>query len=75
MNVENRTDRKDEFIASITGEISEHVSLSKVLAWAADQPEGETLKHVVSDVIVQDEYTHDAIVPWKDGLVIVYGIT
>ncbi|MCO6512719.1 MAG: hypothetical protein J5I65_18195 [Aridibacter famidurans] len=62
-------------IGSITGEIAGHDSLAKVLAWAAKQPQGDTLKQVVSDVIVQDEYTHDAIVPWKDGLVIVYGIT
>lgn len=75
MNVENRTSKPDEMIEAITSEIASHDSLSKVLAWAAEQPEGDTLKYVVSDVIVQDEYTHDAIVPWKDGLVIVYGIT
>ncbi|MCX4243356.1 hypothetical protein [Paraliomyxa miuraensis] len=30
---------------------------------------------MVSDVVVQDEYTHDVVVPWNDGMVLVYDTT
>jgi hypothetical protein len=33
------------------------------------------LPEVVAEVIVQDEFTHDAIVPWREPLVLVYGTT
>jgi hypothetical protein len=30
---------------------------------------------VVANIIVQDEFTHDVIVPYRDGLVLVYDTT
>jgi len=29
----------------------------------------------VAEVVVQDEYTHDVVVPWRDGLFLVYDTT
>ena len=30
---------------------------------------------MVASVVVQDEYTHDVVVPWEDGLYLAYDTT
>lgn len=30
---------------------------------------------LVASVVVQDEYTHDVVVPWEDGLFLAYDTT
>ena len=30
---------------------------------------------MLAEVVVQDEYTHDVVVPWGDGLWLVYDCT
>ncbi len=30
---------------------------------------------LVADVVVQDEYTHDVVLPWEDGVWLVYDTT
>ena len=30
---------------------------------------------MVADVVVQDEYTHDVVLPWSDGVWLVYDTT
>ncbi|MCB9793590.1 MAG: hypothetical protein H6741_12780 [Alphaproteobacteria bacterium] len=48
-----------------------HHILERVVRWGyAQQPMIE-----ISDVIVQDEFTHDVIVPLPDGLFLVYDST
>ena len=64
----------DEF-ARIELELAGHSSLSDVLHWSDRQPAGDLLPQVIADVVVQDEFTHDVIVPWRDGLVLVYDAT
>lgn len=49
-------------------------SLSDVLRWGRQQPPGMH-PAVITDVVVQDEFTHDAIVPWRDGRALVFGST
>jgi len=46
-----------------------------MMAWALSLPRGTFLPTIVSEVIVQDEFTHDVIVPRADGLVLVYDTT
>ena len=29
----------------------------------------------LTEVVVQDEFTHDVVVPWRDGLYLVYDTT
>ncbi|HWQ33764.1 MAG TPA: hypothetical protein VNQ79_13020 [Blastocatellia bacterium] len=41
------------------------------MRWAAAQ----SPPLVVAAVITQDEYTHDLLLPWRDGLTLVYGAT
>lgn len=42
--------------------------------WALSDP-SRFLPQVVADVIIQDEFTHDVIVPWRDEVVLVYDTT
>ena len=59
----------------IEAQVSNQQNLKDMMAWALSQPRGTFLPQVVSDVIVQDEFTHDVIVPRSDGLVLVYDTT
>ncbi|HEY7544352.1 MAG TPA: hypothetical protein VID27_05700 [Blastocatellia bacterium] len=73
MRVTNRADLSPGELASIEEEVIGHRSLEDVLRWGLSQP--IRLPQVISDVIVQDEYSHDVIVPLQSGLVLVYGAT
>lgn len=65
----------DEVKARIQAEVSGQQNLKDMMAWALTQGSGVFLSGVVSEVIVQDEFTHDVIVPRSDGLVLVYDTT
>ena len=71
----NHADLPPEGIARIEGELSGQHNLNDVMKWALSHPEGTFAPSVVVDVVVQDEYTHDVIVPYRDGLVLVYDTT
>jgi hypothetical protein len=69
----NCANLSDQQIAAIEKEIGEQHGLQDVLKWGLSQPE-DFLPRVVADVITQDEFTHDVIVPWHD-LFLVYDTT
>jgi hypothetical protein len=75
MRVLNHANLSPETVADIAEEISAQENLKDVMAWALSQPPGEFIPSVVAQVIVQDEFTHDVIVPWRDPLVLVYDTT
>ena len=75
MRVLNYANLSIEAIASIEATLSPQENLKDVVNWALSQPRGTFISAVVADVIVQDEFTHDVIVPWRDGLVLVYDTT
>jgi hypothetical protein len=60
---------------NVSAEISDQENLKDMMVWALAQPAGTFLPNVVSSVIIQDEFTHDVIVPRSDGLVLVYDTT
>jgi hypothetical protein len=45
--------------------------LDRVVRWGFESDP----RRLVVDVVAQDEYTHDVIVPWGDGLFLVYDCT
>jgi hypothetical protein len=45
------------------------------MTWALSDPAKRFIPGVVKDVVVQDEFTHDVIVPWGPELVLVYDTT
>lgn len=71
MRIVNRTNISEDKIAAIELEVRDHRGLQDVLKWGLSQPAGVCLPRVVLDVITQDEFTHDVIVPYKD-LFLVY---
>jgi hypothetical protein len=75
MRVLNHANLSRETVANIAEELSAQDNLKDVMAWAFSYSPGTFITSVVSEVIVQDEFTHDVVVPWRDGLVLVYDTT
>ena len=63
----------DEF-AELERELEEHTTLSRVLAWTKQKPISDFTPQIVAEVVTQDEFTHDVVVPYKD-LFLVYDTT
>jgi hypothetical protein len=61
-------------LAALEAQVGGLESLADVLRWGRQQPSG-LQPAVITDVVVQDEFTHDAIVPWRDGRTLVFGST
>jgi hypothetical protein len=75
MRVTNQANLEPQEIARIEAELSGQQNLKDVMDWALSHPEGTFIPLVVAQVIAQDEFTHDVIVPYRDGLVLVYDTT
>ena len=75
MKVSNRANLDQDALSELVREVSNHHSLEAVLRWGSEPESGALLPGVVGAVITQDEYTHDILVPWRAGLVLVYGAT
>ena len=74
MKIQNRAGLDPEELAKLQASLSGVESLADVIAWGRTQPAGSVRPEVITDVVVQDEYTHDAIVPWNRR-VLVFGST
>jgi hypothetical protein len=74
MRVIHRNNLPPELIAQIDAKISRQRTLKDVMNWALTEP-GSFLPQIVGEVVIQDEFTHDVIVPWRDELVLVYDTT
>ena len=58
-------------LAALWAELLPHITLERVARWGYSQrPFVE-----VTDVVIQDEFTHDVILPLPEGLVLVYDST
>ena len=75
MHVINRNNLSPDAITQIEAEICNQKDLKDVMNWALTEPTGSFIPQVVADVVIQDEFTHDVIIPWRDGLVLVYDTT
>jgi hypothetical protein len=59
------------WIVQVDPEIARLPTLAEVLRWArSGSPPRE-----VAAVVVQDEYTHDVVLSWRDGLYLVFDTT
>lgn len=74
MKVINLANLPDDIFVNLKNELAKHKTLGQVLAWANLQPKENFIPQVVAEVITQDEFTHDVIVPYKD-LFLVYDTT
>jgi hypothetical protein len=75
MRVVNCANLEPEEIARLESELPGQQNLNDVMKWALSHPAGVFTPAVVADVVVQDEYTHDVIIPYRNGLVLVYDST
>jgi hypothetical protein len=41
-------------------------NLLQIMNWTKSQPKDSFLPQIVAEVIVQDEFTHDVVVPFQD---------
>ncbi|HZS03430.1 MAG TPA: hypothetical protein VFD58_01025 [Blastocatellia bacterium] len=71
MRITNRAGLAAEALTALESGLPEHGTLMEVVKWGNSQRPPVR----IADVIIQDEYTHDIIVPWRDGLTLVYGTT
>jgi hypothetical protein len=75
MAILNHANLRDEQISLIAEQLRGQENLQDVMKWALSHSPGTFIPSVVAEVVVQDEFTHDVIVPWGDGLVLVYDTT
>ena len=72
MEVINHAGLSVEELRRIGALLGRQRSLKDVIKWAKGQPVGMLRPTVVVDVVIQDEFSHDVIVPWGDHLTLVY---
>ena len=54
---------------------SQRTTVGELLAWAREEPQRFLTPSVLTDVVVQDEFTHDVVVSVSGGIVLVYDST
>jgi hypothetical protein len=74
MKITNLARLSENEFAEIERELAKHKALGQVLSWAASHPKGDFLPQIVAEVVTQDEFTHDVVVPYKN-LFLVYDTT
>jgi hypothetical protein len=75
MKIKNCADLSPEQLAAIESELPEQRALLDVFNWGLGKESGASHPGIVAEVIVQDEFTQDAVVPWRNDLVLVYETT
>jgi hypothetical protein len=75
MQINNYAGLSDDQLADITRDLDGQRTLDDMLKWALRSDPAHFTPTIVSDVVAQDEFTNDVIVPWRDNLVLVYDST
>lgn len=71
MDVTDRVGLDPHTLDAIVATVTPHTTLERVVAWGLAQPDARW----IHDVVVQDEYTHDVVMRWRERLVLVYDTT
>ena len=74
MKITNPANLSETELAELESEAARHKTLGQVLAWAQSKPKSDFLPQTVAEVVTQDEYTHDVVVPYKN-VFLVYDTT
>lgn len=67
----DHADLSGEVRGALQSAVARLVTLEEVIRWGLSLPGGQT----ILDVIVQDEYTHDVIMKWRDDFHVVFDTT
>jgi hypothetical protein len=71
VQIVNQANLSSEAHAALNHEAPRFGTLQEFVAWGrAQRP-----PLLLLETIAQDEFTHDVIVPWRDGLTLVLGAT
>lgn len=60
-----------EVMSRLDGLVAEHTSLEKILLWCM----GQSPPVRFEDMIQQDEFTSDLVIPFENNLFLVYDVT
>ncbi len=66
MKIENLANLPEKEFAEIEKELAKHKTLGQVLIWTNLKPKSDFLPQIVAEVVQQDEFTNDVIIPYKD---------
>ncbi len=66
MKITNIAELSEAEFAKLERELAKLETLRQVLDWANSKQRKSFLPQIVSEVISQDEFTNDVIVPYKD---------
>jgi hypothetical protein len=75
MRVDNASNLPDERLSTIVATATRPSTVGQLLDWGREEPGLFQSQGVLSDVIVQDEFTHDVAVNLTNGLTLVYDST
>jgi hypothetical protein len=65
----------EEQFRSIAELAGQRTTVGELLEWAREEPQRFLTPGVLTDVVVQDEFTHDVVVQVAGGVVLVYDST
>ena len=74
MKITDLANLPEEESAKLENELSKHKTLGQALTWANLKSKTDFPPQIVADVVTQDEFTHDVVVPFKN-LFLVYDTT
>ena len=69
--IENHAGLSEESLSALLAVVSKHQSLDQIFVWGRSQ----SPQVIPTDVVKQDEFTHDVLVPVPGGNWLVYGTT
>lgn len=75
MTIDNPCNLPAAQLASLADEAAQPASVGQLLQWGRRDPALFVSPGVLSNVVVQDEFTHDVVVALTNGLVLVYDST
>jgi hypothetical protein len=75
MDLENPCALSEERIASLRHAAIDVTTVAHLLDWGRREPALFASQGVLSDVVIQDEFTHDLVVSLTNTLVLVYAST
>ncbi len=66
MKIKNPANLSKTEFAELETDLAKYKTLRQVLNWAITKPKTDFLPQIVAEVITQDEFTHDIVIPYKN---------
>jgi len=66
MKITNLANLPENEVAELENDLAKQKTLGQALTWASSKPKGDFLPQIVAEVVTQDEFTHDVVIPYKN---------